>query len=153
VRNYKTQTLINFIRLIPKNGYWRKWLWQYGWQWVRPLSKNTNSIIFDLNEIGQFRKLICKLGEFNKNWFVRIFEPETKGVRVWEYGKLLTALSKLPKGKMLDVGSGGSLMADYLADVGWKVTSLDLQKQMEKRYQNKSLKVKYVIGDMTKKSC
>jgi len=103
-----------------------------------------------MGEIGQFKNLIYKLGEFNKDWFIRIFEPETKGVRAWEYGKLLTELNKLPKGKLLDVGAGGSLMADYLAKEGWEVTSLDLNQQMEKRYVNKNSKVKYVVGDMTK---
>jgi 2-polyprenyl-3-methyl-5-hydroxy-6-metoxy-1,4-benzoquinol methylase len=150
MRSYKAQALINFIRLIPKKGYWRKWLWQYGWQWINPIKSATNSTIYSIEEIGRTRGLICKLGQFDKDWFIRIFEPETKGVRAWEYGKLLSRLENLPKGKILDVGAGGSLMADYLASKGWEVTSLDLEKQMEKRYQGKNNKVKYVTGDMTK---
>jgi ubiquinone/menaquinone biosynthesis C-methylase UbiE len=142
--------LVNFAKLIFKGGYWRGWLWPYGWQWIRPIFKKSNSHIYDLQEIGQYRKIICKLGEFDKNWFVRVFEPETKGVRVWEYGKLLTELNKLNPGKLLDVGSGGSLLPDYLAENGWEVTSLDLDDQMEKRDKSKNPNVKYVIGDMTK---
>jgi ubiquinone/menaquinone biosynthesis C-methylase UbiE len=142
------------MRNYLKKGYWWKWLPAYFWQWIRPIlgNKVTVNKIFDLNDIGRVRAEIMQLRKFNDKWFQRIFEPETKGVRAWEYGLLLYQLGKINinNKKILDVGTGGSLMPDYLASLGAKVTTLDLQKQTEERTEKRSIKIRHVIGDMTK---
>jgi ubiquinone/menaquinone biosynthesis C-methylase UbiE len=153
MRDFRIQAGINFIRLLGKKGYWSGWLFRYVWEWIRPTipRKVEANKIFDLTDIGKTKNLILKLGKFNSGWFQRIFEPETKGVRSWEYGLLLSQLpSKLEGLKILDVGSGGSLMPDYLASLGASVTSLDLNQPMEKRYKVKAKNVRFVTGDMTK---
>ena len=167
-----------------------KWLLRYGWEWIRPkwINKNGREIswrlilfpnsevrrflhfgrndkinkfsrIFDLRDIGRVRKEVLKLGKFDPLWFARIFEPETKGIRAWEYGMLLNYFKKKNK-KILDIGSGGSLLPDFLASSGAKVTSIDIEKPMEKRpvfakgydeaKEKKLAKVEFVVGDMTK---
>lgn len=154
-KDFRIQAGINWLRLVhKKDGYWKKWLWRYGWQWIRPMSrKKLNSNIFDIEEIARYRRYAIQMGKFDKNWFIRMFEPETKGVRVWEYGKLFERLEgeNIKEMRILDVGSGGSRLPDYLANLEAKeVVSLDLKKQMEKRTKKLHKKVKYVTGDMTK---
>jgi len=106
--------------------------------------------LYNLSDIANFRKNLYKLGQFNPIWFQRIFEPETKGVRAWEYGLLLKLLqnTNLKDKTILDAGTGGSLLPDYLATLGAKVISLDTSSPMEPRIKSSS--VKHIIGDMTK---
>ncbi len=154
MRPYPLQSLSNWYRLKTSNkGYWRSWLNSYLWQWFRPyFPKNYLPVsqIYNLSDIANFRKNLHKLGQFNPIWFQRIFEPETKGVRAWEYGLLLKLLenTNLIGKTILDAGTGASLLPDYLATLGAKVFSLDKDKSMEPR--TKSSAVKYVVGDMTK---
>ena len=153
MRNFRTQATVNYIRLWTKTGYWKKWLAAYGWQWVRPVEGkiDSESGIYNLDDIGKSRKLVGKLGEFDGEWWQRIFEPETKGVRVWEYGKVLSAinLTEIEGKKVLDVGTGGSLLPEFLASLGAKVTSVDLEKRMES-VAHKNKKITEVVADMTK---
>lgn len=154
MRPYPLQSLLNWYRLkISTKGYWKPWLNSYLRQWFRPYSEKKYlpiSQIYNLTDIANFRKNLHKLGQFNPIWFQRIFEPETKGVRAWEYGLLLKLLeNKDLLGKtILDAGTGGSLLPDYLVTLGAKVISLDTNTPMETR--TKSSAVKYVVGDMTK---
>lgn len=154
MRPYPLQSLLNWFKLkLSNRGYWHPWLNSYLWQWLRPHSNKRylpTSQIYNLSDIANFRKNLHKLGQFNPIWFQRIFEPETKGVRAWEYGLLLKLLeNKNLRGKtILDAGTGGSLLPDYLASLGAKVVSLDTSTPMEKR--TKSPTVDYAVGDMTK---
>ncbi|MBU1129868.1 class I SAM-dependent methyltransferase [Patescibacteria group bacterium] len=188
MRDCRLQALVNWVKLFGKKGYWDyKWLLRYGWEWIRPeilkqvqddgvrVGGNGFLKIFDLKDIHKFRKEILKLGKFNPWWFARVFEPETKGIRAWEYGMLLNYLKRknfrIKNKTILDVGSGGSLLADFLASGGAKVTSIDIKEPMEKRDSKEILrpinrtqddgvksdhvkrdfrKVKFVVGDMTK---
>ncbi|RLC34091.1 hypothetical protein DRH14_03720, partial [Candidatus Shapirobacteria bacterium] len=160
MRDFRIQVFINWLRLFRKKGYRNKrWLVSYGWQWIRICLKKKNgewqNKMFDLEDIACLRKEVLKLGNFDGRWFVRIFEPETKGIRVWEYGWLLKEIErrkiKLKGLKILDVGSGGSLLGGFLAKQGAKVTSLDLEKAMEKRDRVGKIKGwKRMVGDMTK---
>jgi ubiquinone/menaquinone biosynthesis C-methylase UbiE len=158
MRNYKTQAFVNYIKLLPRKAYWSEWILAYGWQWVKPyfvlkkLLKAETVKIYNLNDICRVRKMTMELGKFDEKWFQRIFEPETKGVRAWEYGLLLDQLNKikLKNKNILDVGSGGSLMPDYLESKGAVVTSLDLEKRMENRLASKNNRIKLITGDMTK---
>lgn len=151
MRSFRVQAAINFAKLLGKKGYWKEWLIPYGWQWIRPVGNKfeVRSKIYDVREIGNFRKTILKLGKFNEGWFQRIFEPETKGVRTWEYGMIMKEFKNLKKLKILDVGTGGSLMPEYLASLGAKVTSVDLEKRMESK-KSQERGIKFVATDMTK---
>jgi len=154
VRDYRLQSLLNWTRLkLFAQGYWKSWLNVYLWQWFRPYSPKKYlpiSQIFNIRHIANFRQNLHKLGKFNPLWFQRIFEPETKGVRAWEYGLLLKLLENedLHGKRILDAGTGASLLPDYLASLGAKVVSLDTSTPMEPR--SKSLTVDYLVGDMAK---
>lgn len=155
MRDYRLQSLLNWSRLkVSSSGYWQPWLNIYLWQWFRPFyPKNYLSVsqIYDIRDIANFRQNLHKLGQFNPLWFQRIFEPETKGVRAWEYGLLLKLLQNQNlRGKLiLDAGTGASLLPDYFASLGATVISLDKCKPMEEK-KIVSSSVKHVIGDMTK---
>ena len=154
MRPYPLQSFLNWYRLkLSNRGYWRSWLDSYLWQWFRPyFPKNYLPVsqIYNLSDIANFRKNLHCLGRFNPIWFQRIFEPETKGVRAWEYGLLLKLLENknLQAKTILDAGTGGSLLPDFLVSLGAKVISLDTSSPMEPRIKSSS--VKHVIGDMTK---
>jgi len=155
VRDFRLQSLLNWTRLkLSRSGYWQPWLNNYLFLWLIPVKSKKffpTSAIYNFYDIPHFRHDLLKLGKFNPIWFQRIFEPETKGVRSWEYGLLLHLLKNydLSKLNILDAGTGNSLLPDYLASLGAKVTSLDLKQPMEPRTYKKS-KLNFVVGDMTK---
>ena len=108
------------------------------------------SSLYNYEEIASFRDEVIRLGKKISFLVSPYFlSRETKGVRAWEYGKLLTTLKtrgfEFQHKKILDVGTGGSLLPDYLASLGAKVTSVDIDKALEKREENS--KVKFVKGE------
>ena len=155
MRDFRLQSLLNWTRLkLSKSGYWKPWLNHYLYLWLAPIKPklfSPVSTIYHLDDTPHFRKDLLKLGQYNPIWFQRIFEPETKGVRSWEYGLLLHLLKNQNMSglNILDAGTGNSLLPDYLSSLGAKVTSLDLKTPMEPRKFDKS-KLNYVIGDMAK---
>lgn len=147
----EVRSLINWFRLFFKKGYWdEKWLLRYGWEWIKPNKKaiGKNSGIFDLGEISGLKDEVVKMGREYPLWWPRIFEPETKGIRTWEYGKLLAGVDDWKNKKVLDVGTGGSKLPNYLAKLGARVISLDRDKPLEKTDKDKA--IKFVLGSMTK---
>lgn len=154
MRDYRLQSLLNWTRLkFTNKGYWGSWLNLYLWQWIRPYTSKQYlpySQIYNLSDIACFRKNLHKLGQFDPIWFQRVFEPETKGVRAWEYGLLLKLLesTNLKGQTILDAGTGGSLLPNYLASLGARVISLDTQKPMEQR--STSPLVTHLVGDMAR---
>ncbi len=154
MRQYWHQALINWIKLFSKNGYWdTKWLLNYGWEWVTPFNSQEDPLqnkISDRQDIRLVRQKIKKLGEFHSGWFQRIFEPETYGIRAWEYGALLNLLKDTNfKGlKILDIGTGPSLLPEYLASLKADVTSLDIKKINKPWSDVPETKVNFVKADM-----
>lgn len=109
------------------------------------------------------REDVKQLGRFNSGWFQRIFEPETFGIRAWEYGTLLKKLknsrqkglktqlggqANINKKKILDIGTGPSLLPEYLASLGAEVVSLDIKKSNKPWLTDKQEKIEFVQADM-----
>lgn len=143
------RSLINWLKLFFKKGYWDWWwLLKYGFLWIKPAKQPTskNSGIFDINEISSTRKKIIEMGKKYPLWWPRIFEPETLGIRAWEYGKLLAGIDNFENKKFLDVGTGGSRLPEYLTSLGAKVTCLDIENPLEKSSEI----INMVYGSMTK---
>ena len=145
------RSFLNWLKLWGKKGYWNKsWLLSYGWQWVRPAFKIKTGVsrIYKMTEIAAVRNEVIKIGKMFPLWFPRIFEPETMGIRAWEYGTLLSTILNFKNLKVLDVGTGGSLLPDYLAGLGAKVRCVDIDKPLEEKKYQKN--ISYVQSSMTK---
>lgn len=150
-KNFRLQAAVNWIRLFFHQGYWNSWwLFTYAWQWLRPVFGHRISAnkLFQLSDIAVLRHYSYPLGKFNPEWFQRIFEPETLGIRVWEYGLLFHSINNFSGLNILDIGSGASLLPDYLASLGANVTSLDLPHPQELRPI--PFNHRHIVGTMTK---
>lgn len=117
----------------------------YLWLWLRPRTKKrvAPNKLFDINDLSLLRSEVFKMARFDQLWFPRLFEPTSLGIRSWEYGVLIQNV-RFRGEKVLDLGVGSSLLPFYLAQLGAKVTALDLALPMEKSHVN------FVAGDMTK---
>ena len=154
--NVYYRSLVNWLKLFWKHGYWNwSWLFRYGWNWIRPTAITKWSLKtrgFNLVHLAFFRNELWKLGKAFPLWWPRIFEPETLGVRSWEYGNLLTGLKNMNYDfrhkKILDIGTGGSLLPDYLAEMGAEVTTVDIEQPLENRRYEKN--VTFVQSSMTR---
>jgi len=154
MRKYWVQALINWIKLFSQKGYWdNKWLLNYGWEWLTPVFcdyTNLTNKIFDRQDIRHLKNKIKKLGKFHSGWFQRIFEPETYGIRAWEYGILLSILSdkSVKNLKILDIGTGPSLLPEYLANLKAEVISLDIKKISKPWSKLANYPFKFIKADM-----
>lgn len=150
------RSLLNWLKLFGKRGYWNwQWLVSYGWQWVRPAIFKKRKIIsrfYNLNEIAEVRSEVIEMGKRYPLWWPRVFEPETLGIRSWEYGNLLKSIKDVgfsfKDKEILDIGTGGSLLPDYLVSMGAIVTCVDRDKALEERMYDEN--IKFIKGDMTK---
>lgn len=149
MRDYRRQTVINWIRLAFQRKMSLVDLVAYTWLWLKPdwgLKVRPNRI-FDLRDLSELRRYAHKMAGFDPAWFPRLFEPTTLGIRTWEYGVLVSKVSFSGK-KVLDLGVGSSRLPNYLASLSAKVVALDLEIPMEKIPEG----VRHVQGDMTRLS-
>ena len=114
--------------------------------------KKANSL-FKVSDLPSFRSLLLKALFWDFELYKRLAEPQTLGLRLWEYGALLSNADLKGK-KFLDIGVGTSLLPFYLADKhSTKVTALDLPQPMENPYQTRvedSPLVNYKSGSVLK---
>jgi SAM-dependent methyltransferase len=154
MRKYWVQALINWAKLFSQKGYWdNKWLLNYGWEWLTPVFcdyANLTNKIFDRQDIRHLKNNVKKLGKFHSGWFQRIFEPETYGIRAWEYGILLSILSDkcVENLKILDIGTGPSLLPEYLANLKAEVISLDIKEISKPWSKLVNYPFKFIKADM-----
>ncbi|MBU1089017.1 class I SAM-dependent methyltransferase [Patescibacteria group bacterium] len=97
---------------------------------------------------------------FIKDGFLKQVQRSLDYARDDKIGNSYKKYFDIKNKKILDIGSGGSLLPDFLASSGAKVTSIDIEKPMEKRpvfakgydeaKEKKLAKVEFVVGDMTK---
>ncbi len=100
------------------------------------VKKKANSL-FKVSDLPSFRPLLFKSLLWDFQLYKRLAEPQTLGLRLWEYGALLSNVNFKDK-KVLDIGVGTSLLPFYLADKhSSRVTALDLPKPMENPYQTR----------------
>lgn len=150
MRDFRLQSLVNCYKIL-KNKEMSWWdLALYVWLWITPtLSKTVEANkMYDRWDIAKMRKLLIKLGSKDPQWFPRLFEPTTLGIRSWEYGLLLTKVSLRGK-KVLDVGAGNSRLPQYLSKIGAKVTMLDMENPLEDTEKKRDKNLNFVLGDMT----
>lgn len=150
MRDYRLQALINYIKIIPQLGLDLDQHLRYGFQWLRPYGKASNSStkMFDLNDLSYLRRVPLAIGKNDPKYFARLFEPQTLGIRSWEYGVLFSNLDFRGK-KVLDLGVGSSRLAKYLVKLGAEVTAIDIDTPLEHLQEIRSKKYRFLIGDMT----
>jgi len=149
----KVYLLYQWIKLPFKSSHNFKKILPYYFFLLLPFKKkDISNTFFHLPDFSTFKDLVKKSLSFDLNFFKRIVEPETLGLRLWEYSALLSSTSVSGK-KILDIGSGTSLFPFYLAQKKAKVTALDLEKPMETPYYQKYKKqknLKFIAGSVLK---
>jgi len=147
----KVYLLYQWIKLPFKSLHDFKKILPYYFFLLLPFKKkNISNTFFHLPDFSTFKDLIKKSLSFDPNFFKRIIEPETLGLRLWEYSSLLSNTSVSNK-KILDIGSGTSFFPFYLAQKKAKVTALDLKKPMETPYYRKyKNNPKFITGSVLK---
>ncbi|OGD83679.1 hypothetical protein A2572_01510 [Candidatus Collierbacteria bacterium RIFOXYD1_FULL_40_9] len=151
MRDFRIQALIDLWKTIYKREIGVFELLNYLSYWLLPGKVKTLKAnkFFDLKDFYLLKKIIFNLGKKDPAWFPRLIEPSTLGIRGWEYGHLFLK-TKFAGKKILDVGPGSSRLPRFLADLGAKVTMLDMDKPLEATKLKKASNLKFVLGDMTK---
>lgn len=113
-----------------------------------PFKTDANNSIFQLKDLLTFASNLRKLSLFDDRLRQLIDDIYIKGVRAWEYGKLLSLMKFDFSPTILDIGPGSSTFSYYLASKGAKVTTIDLSKPMEKRWyvEERKQDVNEVLG-------
>ncbi len=106
--------------------------------------------LFNLSDFLAFNKILKQSFSFDFQFFKRLLEPQTLGLRLWEYSVLLKNISPSGK-KILDIGTGTSLFPFFLAKKKAKLTCLDLKKPLETPcYQKYKTNPKFITGSVLK---
>ena len=95
MRDFKIQALLNYLKIIPQHELTLKQWLLYGLGWVSPLKKSLVSTtkIFDLDDFPLLKESSIKIANNDPEYFPRLFEPQTLGIRTWEYGVMLTKIN------------------------------------------------------------
>jgi SAM-dependent methyltransferase len=88
------------------------------------VQKLVNTFI-DKRDIDYLSSRTQDLKVFDSNLNARLSEDGIDGLKVWEYGKLLTSISDFRSMRVLDAGPGESTFCIYLKSLGADVTTID----------------------------
>ncbi|MFA5055235.1 MAG: methyltransferase domain-containing protein [Dehalococcoidia bacterium] len=86
--------------------------------------KSVNTFI-DKREIDYLSSRTQDLKKFDSNLDTRLSETGIDGLKVWEYGKLLTSIEDFKGLRVLDAGPGESTFCLYLKSLGADVVTID----------------------------
>lgn len=116
------------------------------------MSMRTKNILFRLRDFYDLFPHIVKLICFHPQMGKKIVHPKYGGIKGWEYGKLLDSCDFNKDARVLDVGTGGSLIPYFLASKkGVRITTFDLETSTEKpKFSLKHRLVSHAIGTMLK---
>lgn len=79
----------------------------------------------DKREIDHLSAQTQGLKDFDSNLNTRLSETGIDGLKVWEYGKLLTSIDSFRGMRILDAGPGESTFCLYLKSLGADVITID----------------------------
>lgn len=88
------------------------------------VQKSVNTFI-DKREIDYLSSRTQELKAFDSNLNTRLSEAGIDGLKVWEYGKLLTSIDSFRGMRILDAGPGESTFCLYLKSLGADVVTID----------------------------
>jgi len=124
-----------WLLYFSKSAQKRRLLSYFYYLFLHPLAAfpAANSL-FKLSHFPALRRFLFSALFWDFDFYKRLAEPETLGLRLWEYGVLLKNTDLQDK-KILDIGVGTSLLPFYLAEKkNASVTALDLPQPMESPY-------------------
>ena len=87
--------------------------------------RNSVNTFIDKREIDFLSARTLSVKEFDSYLNTRLSESEIEGLKVWEYGKLLTSISNFHGLRVLDAGPGDSTFCLYLKSLGADVVTID----------------------------
>lgn len=111
------------------------------WQAVPFLWKDTTSLeappdFFDERQLPRLVGWTQRMMHFDRQLARRLTEKRIRGLKVWEYGNLLSLLAARPESRtwtVLDVGPGNSSMPLFVADRVDRVITIDYADALEPR--------------------
>ena len=89
------------------------------------VKRNTVNTFIDKRELDYLSSQTQGLKAFDSNLNTRLSEAEIEGLKVWEYGKLLTSIDDFRGMRILDAGPGESTFCLYLKSLGADVVTID----------------------------
>lgn len=96
-----------------------------------PFRPDPTNMLFRISDLVTFAKDLHRVWLFDARLRELLSEFSIKGVRAWEYGKLLSLTDLASHPDLLDVGPGSSTLPYFLAHQGARVTTIDLPDPME----------------------
>jgi ubiquinone/menaquinone biosynthesis C-methylase UbiE len=156
MKRYKIKAFLLWLKYF-KNGKMNKdWLFKYGWQWLKKPPKNKEvrvNKIFNIYDIAKLKKYLREIADFDDNWFLKIFKPDSLGLAAWEISLLLHRIDIKNielRGKRILINEGsGSKLADFLAQKGAIVTDIiTFGKENWKYGKHRNKKVNTIVGDL-----